>query len=115
MLLIVHWIKLLFAAFLEVLWVIGLTHAYNFWTWAGTVFAIIVSNYILIVTAQKLPAGTVYSVYVGLGTAGTVIADILFFGEPFKWEVILFIIMLFAGVIGLQWVTEERKEKGGSV
>ena len=30
-----HWIKVFIAAFLEVIWVIGLAHAYDFWTWTG--------------------------------------------------------------------------------
>jgi len=107
-----NWIKVFIAAFLEVFWVIGLTHAYDFWTWTGTVIFIIASNYLMITAAQVLPAGTVYAIFVGLGTAGTVIADILFFGEPFKWGKILLIIILLAGVIGLKLVTSEKVEKG---
>lgn len=107
-----NWLKVFVAAFLEVFWVIGLTHSYDFWTWTGTVVLIIVSNYLMITAAQVLPAGTVYAVFVGLGTAGTVIADILFFGEPFKWAKILLIIILLIGVIGLKLVTDEKHEKG---
>lgn len=105
-----NWMKLIFAAFLEVLWVIGLTHAHDFWAWTGTIIAIIISNYILVTVAQVLPAGTVYAIYVGLGTAGTVIADILFFGEPFQWGKITLILILLAGIIGLKLVTEENDE-----
>ncbi|MEG6522308.1 DMT family transporter [Desulfotomaculum sp. 1211_IL3151] len=107
-----NWIKVFVAAFLEVFWVIGLTHAYDFWTWTATVIAIIVSNYLMITAAQVLPAGTVYAVFVGLGTAGTVIAEILFFGEPFKWEKIMLIIIILVGVIGLKLVTDNKVEKG---
>ncbi|MEH7380944.1 SMR family transporter [Bacillus sp. JJ1533] len=107
-----NWIKVFVAAVLEVFWVIGLTHSYDFWTWTGTVIAIIISNYLMITAAQVLPAGTVYAIFVGLGTGGTVIADILFFGEPFKWTKILLIILLLAGVIGLKLVTDEKVEKG---
>jgi len=106
-----NWIKVFIAAFLEVFWVIGLTHAYDFWTWTGTVIAIIVSNYLMITAAQVLPAGTVYAIFVGLGTAGTVLADILFFGEPFKWGKITLIILLLTGVIGLKLVTDEKVDK----
>jgi paired small multidrug resistance pump len=107
-----NWVKLFVAAILEIFWVIGLTHSDDFWTWTGTIIAIIVSNYLMITVAQVLPAGTVYAVYVGLGTAGTVIADIVFFGEPFKWEKILLIFILLAGVIGLKLVTEEKTKEG---
>jgi len=75
-----NWIKLFVAAFLEVFWVIGLTHAHDFWTWTATVILIILSNYLMITVAQELPAWTVYAVFVGLDAGGTVIAEILFFG-----------------------------------
>lgn len=107
-----NWIKVLIAAFLEIFWVIGLTHSHDFWTWTGTVICIIVSNYLMITAAQVLPAGTVYAIFVGLGTAGTVLADILFFGEPFKSTKILLIFILLTGVIGLKLVTDEKQEKG---
>lgn len=107
-----NWIKVFVAAVLEVFWVIGLTHSYDFWTWTGTVIAIIISNYLMITAAQVLPAGTVYAIFVGLGTGGTVIADILFFGDPFKWSKVLLILLLLAGVVGLKLVTDEKVEKG---
>ena len=107
-----NWIKVLIAAFFEVFWVIGLTHAYDFLTWTGTIIAIIVSNYLMITAAQVLPAGTVYAIFVGLGTAGTVISEILFFGEPFNWAKIILIVILLAGVIGLKLVTDDKIEEG---
>lgn len=102
----INWIKLFIAAFLEVFWVIGLAHSYDFWTWTGTVILIIISNYLMITVAQVLPAGTVYAVFVGLGAGGTVIAEILFFGEPFKWTKIFLVAVLLSGVIGLKLVTD---------
>ncbi|KAA9027044.1 DMT family transporter [Niallia endozanthoxylica] len=107
-----NWIKVFVAAFLEVFWVIGLAHAYDFWTWTGTIIALIISNYLMITAAQVLPAGTVYAIFVGLGTAGTVISEILFFGEPFKWAKILLIGLLLMGVMGLKLVTDNKSEEG---
>ncbi|AOZ91213.1 DMT family transporter [Paenibacillus crassostreae] len=107
-----NWMKVFIAAFLEIFWVIGLAHSYDFWTWTGTVVAIIVSNYLMITAAQVLPAGTVYAVFVGLGTAGTVISEILFFGESFKWEKIFLIILLLSGVIGLKLITDSKGKEG---
>ncbi len=106
------WIKVFVAAFFEVLWVIGLKHADSFWTWTGTVIAIIISFYVMIMAGRKLPVGTVYAVFVGLGTAGTVISEMLLFGEPFKVEKILFILILLAGVIGLKLVTNDKVQEG---
>ncbi|MGG3888072.1 DMT family transporter [Metabacillus fastidiosus] len=103
-----NWIKVFIAAFFEVFWVIGLKHADDFWTWAGTVIAIIISFYLMIIAGRELPVGTVYAVFVGLGTAGTVFSDILFFGEPFKIAKVLLIFALLTGVIGLKLVTKDN-------
>lgn len=107
-----HWYKVFVAAFMEVFWVIGLAHSYDVWTWTGTVIALIVSNYLMITAGQVLPAGTVYAVFVGLGTAGTVISEIFFFGEPFQWAKVLLILILLTGVFGLKAVTGERSREG---
>ena len=109
-----NWVKRLVAAFLEVIWVIGLAHAYDFWTWTVTIITLIVSNYLMITAGQVLPAGTVYAKLVGLGTAGTAIAAILFFEEPFKWEKILLILLLLIGVMGLKLVTDKSEEGADS-
>ncbi|MCM3587266.1 multidrug efflux SMR transporter [Mesobacillus maritimus] len=107
------WIKVLIAAVFEVLWVIGLKHADGLLEWSGTVLAIIVSFYGLIDAGRNLPVGTVYAVFVGLGTAGTTAADILFFGEPFVLEKVLLIALLLIGVIGLKLVTDDKAVEGG--
>ena len=106
------WIKVFVAAFFEVFWVIGLKHAHDFLTWAGTVVAILISFYVMIMAGRKLPVGTVYAVFVGLGTAGTVFSEILFFGEPFKVGKALLILLLLAGVMGLKLVTKDKNKEG---
>ncbi|WP_053218327.1 DMT family transporter [Virgibacillus senegalensis] len=105
-----EWIKIIVAAFFEVCWVIGLKHADDSWTWIGTVLSIVISFYLLVKSGEKLPVGTAYAVFVGLGTAGTVVSDIVFFGEPFQFMKVLLIVVLLAGVIGLKQL--ESGEKG---
>ncbi|WP_316569512.1 multidrug efflux SMR transporter [Neobacillus sp. YIM B06451] len=110
-----NWMKVFIAAIFEVAWVIGLKHADGFLEWTGTVLAIWVSFYYMILASRNLPVGTVYAVFVGLGTAGTVLADIVIFGEPFKAEKILLIAILLAGVIGLKMVSgDSEKEEAES-
>lgn len=107
-----NWINVVIAAVFEVFWVIGLKHADDFWTWTGTVISIVVSFYLMIMAGRKLPVGTVYAVFVGLGTAGTVFSDIVFFGEPFKVTKVILILVLLAGVIGLKFVTKDNVQEG---
>lgn len=104
----INWMKVFVAAFFEVFWVIGLKHANDFWTWTGTAISIIISFYVMIMVGRKLPVGTLYAVFVGLGTAGTVFSEILFFEEPFKMEKVFLILLLLAGVIGLKLVTKDQ-------
>ena len=72
----------------------------------------IMSFYLLIVAGRKLPVGTVYAVFVGLGTAGTVTTDMIWFGESFKLAAILLILLLLIGVIGLKLVTKDDGQEG---
>ncbi|WP_058308385.1 DMT family transporter [Gracilibacillus massiliensis] len=97
-----EWIKIIVAAFFEVLWVIGLKHADQPLEWVGTVIAIFISFYFLIMAGENLSVGTVYAVFVGLGTAGTVISGVLFFQEDISMTKLGLIVLLLIGVIGLK-------------
>ncbi|TFB18859.1 QacE family quaternary ammonium compound efflux SMR transporter [Filobacillus milosensis] len=102
------WLQVVIGAFFEVIWVIGLKHAGSLIEWSTTVIAIFISFYLLIIAGERIPVGTAYAVFVGLGTAGTVLSDILFFDDPFNVIKILLIALLLFGVIGLKLVTDER-------
>lgn len=107
-----HWLKVFIAAFFEVLWVVGLKHAYNGLTWIVTIIAIIISFYLMIMAGRHLSAGTVYAVFVGLGTAGTVFTEMIFFGEPIQFMKIFLIFLLLIGVMGLKLITKEKSIEG---
>jgi len=109
-----EWFKVFVAACFEVMWVIGLKHADDVLSWIGTVIAIIISFYGMIAAGRHLPVGTVYAVFVGLGTAGTVLAEILLFDEPLHLGKLLLIGVLLVGVIGLKLVTPEHPQEDGS-
>jgi len=103
-----------FAGFIEVAWVSGLKHATNWLEWAGTILAIVISFFIMIYTTNHLPIGTVYAVFTGLGTVGTVITEILLFDEPIDFMKIVLILILLIGVIGLKMVSNEPTNKEGA-
>lgn len=101
------WMMVVIASVFEVVWVSGLKYADSLLAWAGTLAAILISFGVLVDAAKKLPASTVYAVFVGLGTAGTASAEMLFFDEPFRWSKVLLIGLLLSGIIGLKLVTSE--------
>ncbi|MNE65714.1 Multidrug resistance protein YkkC [compost metagenome] len=106
-----NWITVFIAGLIEICWVIGLKHSYNALTWTGTAIAIVLSMYLLIVSTKKLPVGTAYAVFTGIGTAGTVLTEMFIFGEPVKVIKILLILLLMTGVIGLKIVTTEKENE----
>lgn len=104
------WILVIIAALFEIGWATGLKYANDATTWTLTIIAIIISFSLLIKAATTLPTSTVYAVFVGLGTVGTVAVDILFFGVALNIGVILFVALLLTGVLGLKMVTGKHKE-----
>ena len=107
-----QWLKVILAGLIEVIWVIGLNNAHNFVTWLFTLVFIALSFYLMIYASKQLPVGTVYAVFVGIGAAGTVIADMLFFGEPFTIMKVVLLLLLLVGIIGLKLSTNDSP-KGG--
>lgn len=105
------WIMVITGSLFEVGWVIGLKYAAHLLEWAITGACIVASFYILLKSGQYLPVGTAYAVFVGLGTLGTVLADITIFGEGFRPLQLLFILAMLAGVMGLQFITTEAETK----
>lgn len=106
-----HWTLVFVAGLFEIVWVIGLKHAEGPMGWTGTAAAIFVSMILLIQAAKRLPTGTAYAVFTGIGTAGTVLVEMLAFGEPFRPLRLLLIALLLGGVIGLKAITKDQAAK----
>lgn len=101
----IGWIKVLVAAIFEVGWVIGLKHADSFGDWTATLFALAITSYCLITAGDTLPVGTSYSVFVGLGTAGSALTETFFFGITLTPAKIALLLLLLTGVVGLKLIT----------
>ncbi|MEC5424991.1 multidrug efflux SMR transporter [Virgibacillus sp. C22-A2] len=107
------WNFVFIAGLFEIGWVIGLKHSFNLGTWLLTAIAIYISMHLLIIASRRLPVGTTYAVFTGMGTTGTVILEILVFGEPFQLAKALLILLLLCGVIGLKTITPGIDQEGG--
>jgi len=104
-----QWFKVILAGLIEILWVTGLNTADSLLSWIGTIIIIIISFFLVISACKSLPVGTVYAVFVGIGAVGTVLVDMLFFGDPFNSMKIILITLLVVGIIGLKLTTEEAE------
>lgn len=109
------WFFVLIASLFEVCWVTGLKHADSWWGWLGTLTAIYITFDMLIRSSNKLPVGTVYAVFTGLGTFETVIVEMLVFGETFSWAKLALILLMLTGVIGLKMITKQSEKEGAGV
>ncbi|MBU3015933.1 multidrug efflux SMR transporter [Poseidonibacter lekithochrous] len=97
------------ATIFEVIWVIGLKYSTNIIEWIGTIICILLTFVLLTFANKKLPIGTTYTVFTGIGTVGTILADVILFNQEITLLKIFFIIMLIIGVIGLKMVTTSNE------
>ncbi|MEK3775637.1 multidrug efflux SMR transporter [Paenibacillus sp. FSL K6-4396] len=104
------WMSVVVAALFEVGWVIGLKHASGLLEWSFTLVAILISFSLMIAASRTLPVGTVYAVFVGLGTAGTVLAEIILFDATVQAGKMILIGILLLGVIGLKMLSKEKSK-----
>lgn len=104
------WTYVLFAAIVEVFWVIGLKYSESLLEWLGTAVAIVFSFYFIIKACEELPAGTVYAVFTGSGAAAIAIIDFTIFGSHFSISKALLIGLIIFGVIGIKMTTDEEIE-----
>jgi len=102
------WVILFLAGLFETGWAIGLKYTDGFtrlWPTVWTVFAMIISLWLLGIAVNKLPVGTAYSVWVGVGAVGTVVLGIALLGEPANPARLISVGLIIAGIIGLKLAT----------
>ena len=107
------WIYLMAAGTCEMIWPLGFKYTHGFKThyWAvALTFAIMITSFGLmsLATSHKIPVGTAYAVWTGLGATGTVILGMIFFGESRDLLRLCCLGLIIAGVVGL-------KLRGGAV
>ncbi|MDT1956814.1 SMR family transporter [Carnobacterium divergens] len=103
------WLLVILGAILEIGWVTGLAHATSIGEWAITIISVILSYGLFTMAAKELPMGTLYAVYTGLGTVGTILTGIWLFDEAIYPLKAFLMISLLVGIVGLKMV-ETKKE-----
>jgi len=100
------WFYLLAAAAFEIGWIysLKLTEGFTrFWPMVFYGFFGLGAVVFLSLALRYYPVGITYAVWVGIAAAGSNIIGILFFGEPYRFVRILFIVMIIGGVVGLRF------------
>ena len=99
------WIYLFVAGFFEIFWAVGLKFSQGFTKIlpsALTVAGMFASFYFLSLALKKLPLSTSYAIWTGIGTCGTVLFGIFYFGETMSTLKIFCVALIVCGIIGLR-------------
>ena len=103
-----NWIILILAGCMEVAFTfcLGKTKSASgqelVWWWGGFLVALSLSMFLMAKATERLPIGTVYPVWTGIGAVGAVLVGIFFFNESATFWRIFFITTLILSIIGLK-------------
>lgn len=103
----IAWFYVLIGGLVECVWVSGLKYSSELWHYALTAIGICISFTCMIKACKKIEVSIAYSVFVGIGTAGVVLAEIFIFNETFSFLKVFFVFLLLFAVIGLKLSTKE--------
>jgi quaternary ammonium compound-resistance protein SugE len=99
------WLVLVVAGLAETGWAIGLKYTDGFTRLRPSLVtvALMVLSFLLLAHAMRtLPLGTAYTVWVGIGACGAVVAGIVLFGEDRHPLRLFCVLLIVAGIVGLR-------------
>jgi quaternary ammonium compound-resistance protein SugE len=103
------WLYILLADVFEVAWPFVLKRAVGLPRWTTALSAVVFALPIFLLLGEavkRLPASTVYTSFVGIGTVGTAAIGILFFGESASPGRLGSFALVVIGLIGLKFFSE---------
>jgi quaternary ammonium compound-resistance protein SugE len=104
------WVILIIAGLCEIVWALGLKSSEGLTKPYQSVVTIIfmaISVYLLAVASRQIPMGISYTIWVGIGTIGTFIGNILIFNEKTTTFQIFFFTIVVIGIAGLKFTTND--------
>lgn len=108
------WFYLIIGGMIEIGWALGLKFSDGFTKPVAsvvTVMLIVTSFYFFAQAMKRIPVGTAYAIFTGIGAAGTAVVGFLFLGEEVSVLKIFFILLLLTCLIGLKLTSEPEKQK----
>ena len=100
-----NWLYLTIAGFFEIFWAVGLKFSHGFTKILPSIFTVIgmlASFYFLSLALKKLPLSIAYAIWTGIGTVGTFLFGVIYFGESISLAKIICVGMIIFGIIGLR-------------
>jgi quaternary ammonium compound-resistance protein SugE len=104
-----NWIALIIAGILEIGWSLGLKMSQqqgnNKTLWIlVALFSMAISGGLLWYSQKSIPIGTAYAVWTGIGSVGTLVVGIFFFGDSASALRLLAAFLIVIGIVGLKFV-----------
>jgi quaternary ammonium compound-resistance protein SugE len=102
---IMSWIILILAGAAEIIWAVALKYADGFTRIIPSVITVVgyIASLVLLSMAMKrLPLGTSYAVWTGIGIVGTTVLGIFLFQEKLSPLQVICVAMIVIGIIGLK-------------
>ncbi|MBQ2146923.1 MAG: multidrug efflux SMR transporter [Firmicutes bacterium] len=100
-----QWIMLLIAGSLEITWAVAMKYSEGFSKLgpsALTAVTYILSAVFLAMALKKLPLGTAYAMWTGMGIIGTTLLGVLLFKETLSFPQVVCILLIAGGIAGLK-------------
>ncbi len=98
------WVVLVVAGLFEVMWASGIKYVgvQRPLISLGVAAALVASMVGLWIATQKLPVGTAYAVWTGIGAVGAATVGIVVYGEPATAVRAVCILLIVSGIVGLK-------------
>lgn len=99
------WVFLIIAGLFETAFAISLKASHGFTKILPSILFVIfsiMSFALLSLALKKLPVGTAYAVWTGIGTVGTAAVGMIIFNEPVTVLRLISVVLIVAGVVGLR-------------
>ena len=100
-----EWIMLLLAGLLEITWAVAMKYSEGFTVLlpsAVTAGGYVLSAVFLALALKKLPLGTAYAMWTGMGIVGTTLLGVLLFKEKLSLPQALCVLLIVGGIVGLK-------------
>lgn len=99
------WAVLIVAGVLEIAWAVGIKYTHDWTRLVPSVLVVtayLVDLYLLSIPMRRIPVGTAYAVWMGIGTVGVTLLGIALFGEKASFARLGCVALILAGVAGLK-------------
>ena len=103
------WVYILLADLFEVAWPFVLKRSIGLPRWTTVLLAVAFAIPIFLLlgeSVKRLPASTVYTSFVGIGTLGTAVVGIAFFGESANIGRLSSFVLVIIGLVGLKFFSD---------